>query len=62
VLARAADGDVRDTHVSCLAQYGQVSRIRHLAGREIQADRGVSLRRDSDLGNPMTQSMYPKEQ
>ncbi len=62
VLARAADGDVSDTHVSYQARFGQDSRIRHLACYEIQAGGGVLLRRDSDLGNPMAQSMYPKEQ
>jgi hypothetical protein len=32
VLARAADGDVCDAHVSGMAMFGQDSRIRHLAG------------------------------
>ena len=32
VLARAADGDVCDAHVSCMAMFGQDSRIRHLGG------------------------------
>jgi hypothetical protein len=35
VLARAADGDVCDAHVNCMAVFGQDSRIRHLNGREI---------------------------
>ncbi len=39
VLARAADGDVCDAHGSCMAMFGQVSRIRHLGGREIWARR-----------------------
>src|SRR5207302_10561519 len=37
VLASAANGDVCDAHGSCMAMFGQVSRIRHWAGREIQA-------------------------
>jgi hypothetical protein len=32
VLARAADGDVCDAHGSCMAMFGQDSRIRHLEG------------------------------
>ena len=34
VLACAADGDVCDAHVSCMAMFGQDSRIRHLRGRD----------------------------
>jgi hypothetical protein len=37
VLARAANGDVCDAHGSCMAMFGQVSRIRHLGGREVWA-------------------------
>jgi len=58
VLARAADGDVCDAHVSCMAVFGQVSRIRHLEGRKID---GV-VAGDFGQGNPMTQNMYPKQQ
>jgi hypothetical protein len=58
VLARAADGDVCDAHVSCMAVFGQVSRIRHLEGIEIQA----CGRGDSWSGNLMMGKMYPKVQ
>jgi hypothetical protein len=35
VLACAADGDVCDAHVSCMAVFGQDSRIRHLGEGKI---------------------------
>jgi hypothetical protein len=58
VLARAADGDVCDAHVSCMAVFGQVSRIRHLGGRKVSAGESGDFWRD----NLMAGKMYPIEQ
>jgi hypothetical protein len=43
VLARAADGDVCDAHVRGMAMFGQVSRIRHVTGREISVGGKIVL-------------------
>jgi hypothetical protein len=58
VLARPADGDVCDAHGSCMAVFGQVSRIRHLGEREVWAGEGGDFWRD----NLMFGKMYPIEQ
>jgi hypothetical protein len=58
VLARAANGDVCDAHESGMAVFGQVSRIRHLRGREVWAGESEDFSGD----NLMFGKMYPIEQ
>jgi hypothetical protein len=58
VLARAADGDVCDAHVSCMAVFGQVSRIRHWGEERYGRGGGGDFWRD----NLMFGKMYPIEQ